>query len=290
MQGMNWDDLRHLLAVARAGTLAAAARRLGVDQTTVARRLAALEKALGVQLFERNDGLLRPTQAGERALARAAAAEQEIQGLAQGVARADAVPAGLVRLTAVPILVNRLLIPALPALARRHPQIRLELIAEPRNLSLTRREADLALRLARPESGAGVVARRIGHLDYAVYGAVYGPRRKAGGRTARRLPWITYEEGQGHLPQARWIATAAKEEGLAPLAVSDAEALVHAIRAGLGKSLLPCFAGDASAGLRRLGAPVLRRELWLLAHREQRHHGRITAVIDWIEETAARLL
>src|SRR5690242_3613016 len=213
MQGMDWDDLRHLLAVARAGTLSAAARRLGVDQTTVARRLAALEKALGVQLFERNDGLLRPTQAGERALARAAAAEQEIQELAQGAAGGDAAPAGLVRLTAVPILVNRLLIPALPALARRHTQIRLELIAEPRNLSLTRREADLALRLARPESGAGVLARRIGYLDYGVY----VPRRKA---ITHRLPWITYEEGQGHLPQARWIATAAKEEGLAPLAVS----------------------------------------------------------------------
>src|SRR5262249_6776253 len=185
-------------------------------------------------------------------------------------------PAGTVRLTTVPILANRLLIPAVPRLLARHPQIRLELIAEPRNLSLTRREADLALRLARPESGAGVLARRIGHLDYAVYGAVYGavhgPRRKAGGRAVHRLPWITYQEGQGHLPQARWIATAAKEEGLAPLAVSDAEALVHAIQAGLGKSLLPCFAGDASAGLRRLGAPVLRRELWLLAHREQRHH------------------
>lgn len=287
---MDWDDLRHLLAVARAGTLAAAARRLGVDQTTVARRLAALEKALGVRLFERSDGVLRPTQAGERALARAAAAEQEIQGLAQGVTGADRALAGLVRLTAVPILVNRLLIPALPALARRHPQIRLELIAESRNLSLTRREADLALRLARPESGAGVLARRIGHLDYAVYGAVNGPRRKARDRAAHRLPWITYEEGQGHLPQARWIATAAKEEGLAPLAVSDAEALVHAIQAGLGKSLLPCFAGDASAGLLRLGAPVLSRELWLLAHREQRHHGRIAAAIGWIEETAARLL
>jgi DNA-binding transcriptional LysR family regulator len=289
MQGMSWDDLRHLLAVARAGTLAAAARRLGVDQTTVARRLAALEKALGARLFARSDGLLRPTPAGERALARAAAAEQEIQALEQGAAGGDAAPAGLVRLTAVPILVNRLLIPALPALARRHPQIRLELIAEPRNLNLTRREADLALRLARPESGAGVLARRIGDLDYAVYGAVYVPRSKTGGRTATRPAWITYEEGQSHLPQARWIAAAAKQEGLAPLAVSDAEALVHAIQAGLGKSLLPCFVGDAGAGLRRLGAPVLSRELWLLAHREQRHHGRIAAAIGWIEETVSRL-
>ena len=198
MQAMNWDDLRHLLAIARAGTLAGAARRLAVNQTTVARRLAALEAALGVRLFARAEGRLHPTKAGELALARAAEVEQEIEGLARGIAGTDRKPAGLVRLTAVPILVNRLLVPALPALSARHPRIRLELIAESRNLSLTRREADLALRLARPESGAGLLTRRLGDLDYAVY----GPRGKAGDR----LAWITYEEGLGHLPQARWIA------------------------------------------------------------------------------------
>jgi DNA-binding transcriptional LysR family regulator len=275
MQGMNWDDLRHLLAIARAGTLAAAARRLAVNQTTVARRLAALEAALGARLFERTDGLLHPTKAGELALTRAAEVEQEVEALEQGVAGADREPAGLVRLTAVPILVNRLLVSGLPALSRRHPRIRLELIAESRNLSLTRREADLALRLSRPESGAGLLTRRLGDLDYAVY----GPR----GRAGERLSWITYEEGLGHLPQARWIARQAGA-ALAPLAVSDAEALVHAIRAGLGKSLLPCLIADRERGLRRLGEVLFRRELWLLAHREQRHHGRIAAVIAWIEE------
>jgi DNA-binding transcriptional LysR family regulator len=273
---MNWDDLRHLLAIARAGTLAAAARRLAVNQTTVARRLQTLEAALGARLFERADGLLRPTKAGELALARAAEVEQEVGALEQGIAGADREPAGLVRVTAVPILVNRLLVPALTALSARHPRIRLELIADSRNLSLTRREADLALRLSRPQSGTGLLTRRLGDFDYAVY----GPR----GRAANRLAWITYEEGLSHLPQARWIA---QQHGasMAPLAVSDAEALVHAIRAGIGKSLLPCLIADREPGLRRLGVAVLHRELWLLAHREQRHHGRIGAVIAWIEET-----
>jgi len=275
MQAMNWDDLRHLLAIARAGTPTGAARRLAVNQTTAARRLAALETALGVRLFERAEGRLHPTKAGELALARAAEVEQEIEALEQGIAGADREPAGLVRLTAVPILVNRLLVPALPALNARHPRIRLELIADSRNLNLTRREADLALRLSRPESGAGLLTRRLGDLDYAVY----GPRGKAGDR----LAWVTYEEGLGHLPQARWIAQQAGA-ALAPLAVSDAEALVHAIRAGLGKSLLPCLVADGERGLRRHGKPVFQRELWLLAHREQRHHGRIAAVIAWIEK------
>ena len=277
MQAMEWGDFRVLLAIARGGTLAAAARRLGVDQTTVARRLAAAEAALGTRLFERVEGALRPTKPGEVALDRAARIEREVEALEQGIAGTDAEPAGLVRLTAVPIIVNRLLIPALPALWASHPRIRVELVAEARNLSLTRREADIALRLSRPESGGAALAKRLGYLDYAVY----APR----GRARDPLPWITYEEGLCHLPQARWIAAAAGDSAPAPLAVSDAEAIVHAMHAGLGKSLLPCFVGDRDAGLRRLGTAeaVLRRELWLLTHGELRHHGRIAAVVGWIE-------
>jgi DNA-binding transcriptional LysR family regulator len=271
---MDWSDLRYILTVARAGTLAAAARRLGVNQTTVARRLTAADAALGSRLFERRDGVLHPTKAGEAAIARAAQVEQEVAALERGIGDADAVAAGIVRLTAVPILVNRLLIPAVPQLLARHP-LRLELIAEPRNLSLTRREADIALRLARPESGAAL-ARRIGRLDYAVY----GPRQ----RTADALPWITYEEGLSHLPQARFIAAAACAEETAPLLLNDAEAIVQAVRAGLGKSLLPCFVGEREPGLRRFFRVVLAREIWLMVHRDLRAQPRIAAVIDWLME------
>ncbi|MBV9429302.1 MAG: LysR family transcriptional regulator [Bradyrhizobiaceae bacterium] len=270
---MDWSDLRYVLTIARAGTLTPAARRLGVNQTTVARRLAAAEKALGTRLFERRDGVLFPTKAGEAAIARAAQVEETVLALERGIGGADAAVAGTVRLTAVPILANRLLIPAVPRLFARHPRLHLELIAEPRNLSLTRREADVALRLARPESGAALV-RRIGRLDYAVY----GPRRGAGD-----LAWVTYEEGSAHLPQARFIA--AQGEATAPLAVNDAEALVEAVRAGFGKSLVPCFVGDRAPGLRRLGRGVaFSRDIWLMVHRDLRAQARIAAVIDWLLE------
>src|SRR5690349_14902177 len=136
MQAMEWSDLRHVLTVARAGTLAAAARRLGVNQTTVARRLKAAEQALGTRLFERRDGVLYPTAAGEAAIVRAARVEQEVEALETGVGEDEAGVAGLVRITAVPILANRLLIPALPKLLAVHPGLRLELVAEPRNLNL----------------------------------------------------------------------------------------------------------------------------------------------------------
>jgi DNA-binding transcriptional LysR family regulator len=272
---MEWSDLRYVLTVARAGTPAAAARRLGVNQTTVARRIAATERALAARLFERRDGVLHPTKAGEAAIARAAQVEQEVLGLERGIRDADAAPDGTVRITAVPILANRLLIPAVPQLLARHPRLRLELIAESRNLSLTRREADIALRLARPESGVAL-ARRIGWLDYAVY----GPRR----RKADALPWITYEEGLSHLPQARFIAAATRGGGTAPLLLNDAEAIVQALRAGLGKSLLPCFVGEREPGLGRLSRVVLAREIWLMVHRDLRAQARIAAVIDWLME------
>jgi DNA-binding transcriptional LysR family regulator len=150
---MNWDDLRYILAIARAGTLAAAARQLGVNQTTVTRRLAAAEAAMGARLFERVEARLYPTKAGETAIARAAQVEAEVRALESGITHDDAAPAGLVRLTAVPILVNRFIIPALPRFHATYPRIELELIAEARNVSLSRREADIALRLARPEQG-----------------------------------------------------------------------------------------------------------------------------------------
>jgi DNA-binding transcriptional LysR family regulator len=278
MQSMEWSDLRYVLAVARDGTLSAAARRLRVNQTTVSRRLAAAEHALKTSLFDRRDGALIPTSAGEAVLARAALVEAEMHAIETGLAGGDAVTAGRVRLTAVPILVNRLLIPALPRLHAAHPRLQLELVAEPRNLRLTRREADVALRLARPESG-DALARRLGRLDYAVY----APARRGG-----ELPWITYEEGLAHLPQARWIAAAARDEEVGPVLVNDAEAIREAIAAGLGKSLLPCFAGDTDARLRRLGKPVLSREIWLLVHRELRAQARIAAVIDWLEALMKR--
>jgi DNA-binding transcriptional LysR family regulator len=275
MQAMDWNDLRYVLAVSRAGTLAAAARRLQVDQTTVARRLAAAERALGARLFERIDGRLSPTRAGEAAILQAERVEQEVARLEHAVGGADAEVAGSVRLTAVPVLANRLLVPASAALQAAHPGLRLELIADSRNASLTRREADIALRFARPDSGRAVLSRRIGHVAYALY----GPRRKT-----KALPWLTYDESFAHLPQARWIEQARGGEPVAPLALSDAESIAEAVRAGLGKSLLPCFAADGDSGLRRLGdgAAVLTRELWLLTHEALRHQARIVAVIDWL--------
>lgn len=288
--GGNWDDLRIVLAAARRLSFAGAARVLGVNESTVARRVAAAERRLQTRLFERVQGQLTPTEAGRRAVAEAERIELAVQALDGAIAGSDALAAGGVRLTSVPIVVNRLLMPALGALLRRHPQLRLELVAEPRTLSLTRREADIALRLARPTREARALTRRIGRLDYAVYAsraALARPATDPDARAARR--WIGYDDSLAELPQSRWLARrlAGDGERAAPLVVNDAETLLQGIRAGLGRSLLPVAVGDREPDLRRAGdgAVVCRRELWTVVHPELRALKRIQVVLDWLEAT-----
>jgi DNA-binding transcriptional LysR family regulator len=282
MQDLNWNDLRHVLALVRAGRLAGAARQLKVNEATVARRLARLEQALGSRLFERIDGRLLATEMGQIVARQAEDIEAKVGLIGQTARSADTKAAGVVRLTAVPMLLNRMFVPALPRLLQAHPLLQIELVAEPRNLSLMQREADVALRSGRPESEQRLLARRVADLVYRVYGPSLAP--------SRPLPWIAYD-GNFSLPHSRWIAQAAKDEVLAgpSIVVNDSDVIVHAIRAGLGRSLLPSCIGDREPGLARYGdaKPVLSRELWLLVHPEMRHLARITAVISWIEEVLA---
>ncbi len=133
MPDLNWNDLRFVLAVARSQSLAGAARRLKVNESTVGRRLAEAERRLGARLFERNHGAYHPTEAGQAAIAGAERVELEVQAVEAAISGADGRAAGVVRLTSVPIMVNRVLVPALPKLLREHPQLRVELIAEPRD-------------------------------------------------------------------------------------------------------------------------------------------------------------
>jgi DNA-binding transcriptional LysR family regulator len=286
MQSLDWHDLRYVLTVAREQALAPAARVLRVNETTISRRIVRVELALGSQLFHRTKGTMLPTEIGQLVIQRAERIEAEIETLGELATRADSLAAGSVRLTSNPLLVNRLLIPAVDELKTSHPMLRLELVAEPRNLSLTKREADLALRTGRPSKEQSVIARRIGHLAFAVY----GPKR----RTSRSLPWIGLDDGMAHLPNARWMIRAMQEEQAGPpfLIANDLEVILNAIGAGLGKSVLPCAIADRERGVVRLSGetPVLSRELWLLVHPELKHLARIKVVVAWIERIVNRAL
>jgi DNA-binding transcriptional LysR family regulator len=280
MPEIDWSDLRYVLAVARTRALAPAARRLGVNETTVARRIARAEQSLGSKLFNRIHGAMIPTDAGQLALERAEQVETEIDRLKGLAAGADQAVAGTVRITSIPLIVNRLLMPNLTQLYAAYPRLHVEAIAEPRNISITRRDADIALRLARPDREHRIISRRIGYLTYAVY----GPSRRVG----RSLPWITYETGLAALPHVVWINNAIeREEESAPtLTVNDSEVALHAIKAGVGKSLLPCAIGDQQEGVARLSGPLLDRELWLLVHPELRDLARIRVVVEWLDALA----
>ncbi|MEM7178618.1 MAG: LysR family transcriptional regulator [Pseudomonadota bacterium] len=272
MQDEDWDDLHLALVIARAGTLSQAGRVLGVDESTVKRRLVRAERRLGVRLFDRVAGRLCPTDPGAGFVARAVEVEAGIEGAFAGIRGRDRELAGTVRLTAVPMVANRLLAPALPALMAAAPGLTLQLIAEPQSLSLLNREADIALRLARPTGEAGVRARRIATLGYALYG------RRAG------LPWITYEDRLRDLPQTAWVAARVAEQGArAPVEVSDAETLIAVLEAGAGQGILPVLIGDALPGLPRLSPEIaLERELWMLVHPDLGDLPRIRAVTDWV--------
>jgi len=285
MQRKSWDDLRFLLAVQRAGNLSGAARRLGVDPTTVSRRLDGLQRALAVSLLHREaDGKIQLTESGESVARRA----EEIEHLAglidRGLATDNDPYAGTVRLTSIPIVVNRMLLPNVKGLVSSHPALILELFPDSRDFSLTHREADLALRLSRPRTGGTKVkARRIADLKYATY-------RLVGGETSAEdaVPWVTYDDGMAHLPQARWIARRlrGRPSQISPVRVRDGESALEAILSGLGKSLIPIVVGDQDPRLTRThdegDAMAFSRELWLLGHIDLMEREYVRAVMDWI--------
>ena len=288
MQTSKWDDLRVVLALQRAGSLNGAARRLGVDPTTVSRRLEALQTALNADLIQRQgDGALLLTAHGELVAQQAEKMEHLASLIDTGLKAENDTHAGTVRLTSAPIIINRILLPRVQELTSPFPGLKVELLPESRDFSLTKREADIALRLSRPRTGGTQVkARRLADLDYAVY-----RRANAGIEDPDSVPWIAYDDAMAYLPQSRWIAkrTRGSSEQLSPVRVRDGESALEAVIAGVGKSLVPTVVGDRDARLERDegqngGGVVLSRPLWLLAHNDLIDRGSVRAVMSWIDE------
>lgn len=261
---MNWDDLKLCLALARGGSLAAAAARLGIDETTVSRRLRRAEAELGQPLFHRAPGEVSPTEAGAALLLAAERAEIAAEQAVAAATGRDSLTMGTVRVTSVPILINRLLAPHTAPFLAENPGLSLDLIPDSRDYSLLRREADLALRLARPRSEAKAICRRVGTLAYGAYGQ-------------EGTPWIGYVAERAALPQAAWLSAAGAASGVR---VADAETAIALVAAGAGRSALPVALVPPDLP-RCTGAPPAR-ELWLLAHPETHRQPKIRAAADWI--------
>lgn len=281
----DWNDHRVVLAIARAGGLKSAAKMLGVDHSTVFRRLTALEDRIGQPLFERGPGgVYAPTEAGARAAAAAERMEDEALGLARDLAGLDRRLSGRLRVTCSETLAFRLLTPWVGRFRVEHPGIVVELAVDSRVLDLSRREADVALRVARPREG-DLWGRKLADVAWAAYGAteyLAAAPPLAGPRDLASHPLIGWEEGTAGVNAARWLAEAAPAEAVVYRTGSLVNQMVAA-RAGVGLALLPCYLGDPEPGLARAAPdPIadLSRELWIVTHRDLRNTARVRAFFD----------
>lgn len=270
-------DLQILLALVRGGTLAEAAARLSADASTVFRTVQRIEKSLGQRLFERTRQGYLPSDAMVAIAAHAERIESELEAARAAALGADAAVSGRVRLTTTDSVLRGLVLPCLPALAMQHPQLQLELRSANELVSLTRRDADLALR-ATPKAPEHLIGRHLGPIRFVACGAKSLPaarRRKA----LDRQDWVAPDEAMPEHPSVRWRCKHLPK--LAPRHLVDGiVGVVDAIKAGLGVGIVPLFMLDSEPQLVALSEPLdgCESQLWLLAHPESRHLRRIAAV------------
>lgn len=290
----DWNELRLVLAVQRAGSLTAAARLLGVDHSTAFRRLKALEVRLGVRLFERlPGGAYAPTAAGQRMALGAERMEDEALALDRDISGRDHRLAGRLRVTCSETLAYSRLTGHLATFRKIHPGIVVELVIDNRVLSLSRREADIALRPIRPQEG-DLWGRKLADVAWAVYGApdyldgAAGTLDDPAGLASQVL--IGWEETAAGIGAADWLGRAVPAQAF----VYRTNSLINqltAARAGIGLALLPCYLGDAEGGLvRALPAPIadLAGELWIVTHADLKATARVRAFFDEVGDSLAR--
>jgi DNA-binding transcriptional LysR family regulator len=287
---MEWTDLRYFLAAVRGGNLSAAARELGVNYTTVGRRLDALQQQLGATLIQRTPDGLTLTRAGEAVKDLCEKIDASVLEIERRASGQDREPGGTVRLTATETLAARFLIPAMAELRRAHPEIEVELIPDYRMLDLSRRQADLAMRNARP-ADPHLVCRRVGGFAITLYAsqvylAEHGrPRRGAGFGGHDLVSW-TYL-----LPATRTQFMGESIDGARIVFRSNSTlALVHAVAEGFGIGYIPCYLANQDPRMVRIWPDVAPRmvPLWLIHHEDLRRTARIKLVSDAIAAALRR--
>ncbi len=284
---MNWDDLRYFLAVHRAGTLARAANELSINATTVGRRLTALETELETKLFDRTPEGFALTPSGHTLLPRAERMEAEAHAVERDVVGADSRLEGSVRLTATEMLATRFVAPHLPRFHAEHPAISLELHCTNEVVSLARREADIALRLARPRED-NVITKQLADIPLALYashgyvkrhGLPEDPEHSLAGHRA-----LMFAASRHFRYENDWYEPRAADATIVMRA--DSVTLIYASAvSGLGIALLPRAVAELDERLVRIdteSAPK-PRVVWQTMHRDMRSTARIRAVTTFIE-------
>jgi DNA-binding transcriptional LysR family regulator len=276
-------DLPLILALARTRTLASAAEKLGVDLSTVFRRLNALETRLRVRLFDRSARGYQLTAAGERAAAAAERVETELLSLDREISGRDQLLSGVLRVTASETLSYAALPTLFAAFHKVHPRIQLVLSIDNRMLDLSRREADVALRVQRP-SDPSLFGRRLTSIGWAFYGSEgSAPLRRSGrGFNFSRHAVIGWDE-PARIVASDWTARHVPAERISFRSNSLVNQLM-AVRAGVGIAVLPCYLADREPQVQRISGvlPDLASELWIVTHQDLKHTARIRAFLSVI--------
>jgi DNA-binding transcriptional LysR family regulator len=285
---VDWDDVRHFLALARVGSVRSAGAVLGVSHSTVARRVEALETRLGVRLFDRHrDGYLL-TDAGREMVAGAERIEREMATLERGLAGQDARLDGPGRITCSDPFIAKILLRGLVPLCQAHPGIELDLDVDAKNLDLSKRDADVALRALLPNATPPehLIGRRIAPITLCSYVGRAHATALDPERPERPLRWLGYNQSK---VGEELVASSSYPE--VPLwgTFESLPVMVEAARAGLGLALLPTYVGDPDPELTRLSKPDLRHvaDFWLLSHHDLRDNARLKAARESIATALA---
>lgn len=272
---LEWDDLRLVLAVARARSVTQAARQTRLHHSTLFRRLADIEMRLGNKLFERNQGDYQPTNAGQVAIETAEKLEGELSVLSRKLAGTDIRPSGTVRLTTTDTLLHAILAPDIAAFGVAFPEITVQVVTDNRFYDLNRHDADIAIRPANAPDGS-LVGRRIGAIASVICGSdIFDDHENA--------PWITCDESLAHIAAARW-----RDKNFADSRVAlRSNSLLNVARlvdSGAGVAVLPYFLARAFANIQVLGKPIngLDNDLWVLIHHDLQAVPRIRAFNEFM--------
>lgn len=285
----DWDNLRTFLAIARTGRVATAARGLGVNHTTVSRRLAALEAHLGSPLFHRTAAGYQLTPAGETILSNAEAMEQAAVTIGARVRERAGRLQGRVRVAMAPEFASHWLSQHLTEFRSRYPSISLQVLVGTRTLDLSRGEAELALRTPRPHQG-GLITSRLARTTVALYASreFVGKRRLriTDVDTAAVIPFLVYTPALHLLQNAAWFQPILKSADIV-LETNGTHALLEAARASAGVAVLPCFVANAYEDLVQVSDTVAEHDLWIATHPDFRRDPRVRATSDFLKEIAA---
>lgn len=287
----DWDDLQSFLAVARSGRLTLAARRMGVDHTTLGRRLQSLERALGANLFERHATGYSLTAQGESLLASAEAMEGLAMTIMEDLAGSAGSLSGAVRIGTPDGFGSFFLAPRIGQLAARHPDLEVQLVAMPRLFSLSKREADIAISLAQPDAGR-LHGRKLTDYELGLYAARSYVATNPPIQSVADLPghrFISYIDDLLYTPELDYLPQISRD--IRPqLKSASLVAQFRAVEAGAGIAVLPCFLVDGHADLVRLlpEEVSLIRSFWLLIHSDLRHLSRVRVTAEFIAEEVRR--